>query len=111
RPKHPPPPPLKRLPPRPPAPPPKLSQFDGPHLVCRRGRTPGLVIHIPPTGPLTIGRSEASQVQLHDRSVSRRHVEITRNQHGVYIEDKRSTFGTFVNGIRVSGTVSLRDRD
>lgn len=57
-----------------------------------------------------IGRSGVCDVQMHDPKISRQHAML-RLQAGVYyLEDLRSTSGTYVNGRRVT-THQLRDRD
>jgi pSer/pThr/pTyr-binding forkhead associated (FHA) protein len=51
---------------------------------------------------LVIGRDEACDICLSDRSVSRHHATLLRVFHGFSIEDERSTNGTRVNGIVVT---------
>jgi pSer/pThr/pTyr-binding forkhead associated (FHA) protein len=57
-----------------------------------------------------IGRSPASDVQLDDASVSRRHALLIREHDGVHLVDDRSLNGVEVNGDRITRAV-LRDGD
>ena len=61
---------------------------------------------------ITIGRSRSNDVVLSDMSVSRQHAQISRSNYGAYsITDCNSRNGTFVNGQRISGTVTLNEND
>ena len=62
---------------------------------------------VPLDRPLAIGRAPASELRLDDPSVSRTHAEITLDEHGASIRDAGSSFGTFVNGRRLSHPVTL----
>src|SRR5215210_6516256 len=61
-------------------------------------------------GSLRLGRGQASDVVLEDRSVSRRHAVITRRGGDVVLWDDRSLNGVHVNGERVR-QAALRDGD
>ena len=61
-------------------------------------------------GSLRLGRGQASDVVLEDRSVSRRHAVVTRRGGEVVLWDDRSLNGVHVNGERVPQAV-LRDGD
>jgi pSer/pThr/pTyr-binding forkhead associated (FHA) protein len=61
-------------------------------------------------GSLRLGRGQASDVVLEDRSVSRRHAVVTRRGDEVVLWDDRSLNGVRVNGERVPQAV-LRDGD
>jgi pSer/pThr/pTyr-binding forkhead associated (FHA) protein len=61
-------------------------------------------------GSLRLGRGQASDVVLEDRSVSRRHAVVTRRGDEVVLWDDRSLNGVRVNGERVPQAV-LRDDD
>lgn len=61
---------------------------------------------------ITIGRSRSNDVVLSDMSVSRQHAQISRSDYGAFsITDCNSRNGTFVNGQRISGTVTLNEND
>ncbi|MCL6438150.1 MAG: FHA domain-containing protein [Rubrobacteraceae bacterium] len=59
---------------------------------------------------VTVGRSPNSDIFLDDVTVSRRHAEIRRNDHGFSIKDVGSLNGTYVNRVRVD-EVDLRNGD
>jgi pSer/pThr/pTyr-binding forkhead associated (FHA) protein len=56
-------------------------------------------------GSLRLGRGQASDVVLEDRSVSRRHAVVTRRGDEVVLWDDRSLNGVQVNGERVTQAV------
>jgi putative peptide zinc metalloprotease protein len=58
---------------------------------------------------VTLGRSPASTVVLHDPTVSRRHARIQLTHGEPVLEDAGSSFGTFVDGTRVTGPTPLHD--
>ena len=49
-----------------------------------------------------IGRSPDNDIQIKDSSISRNHLRILRKDNKYFIEDLRTTNGTFVNGKRLS---------
>ena len=60
--------------------------------------------------PLVIGREDAGEgvdFMIDDPEMSRRHAVVTPVGDGLEIEDLGSLNGTFVNGTKISGTVSL----
>jgi putative peptide zinc metalloprotease protein len=61
---------------------------------------------MPLTDDLTIGRGPAATLRLEDPTVSRLHARISA---GGRIEDAGSSHGTFVDGVRLSGSLALRD--
>jgi hypothetical protein len=52
-------------------------------------------------GIYTIGRSPDNNIQVLDKTVSRKHLKIFRKKNEYFIEDLKSRNGTFVNGARV----------
>jgi DNA-binding winged helix-turn-helix (wHTH) protein len=60
---------------------------------------------------LVLGREPGLAGTIDDASVSRRHAHLRRNGGTVVLTDLGSKNGTFVNGVRVSGPVSLVDGD
>jgi putative peptide zinc metalloprotease protein len=65
---------------------------------------------VPLVGELTIGRSRGSALQLDDHSVSRNHACIRAGDGGVpLLEDAESSYGTFLDDVRVTAPVALRD--
>ena len=65
-----------------------------------KGREMPLFLH----SALTIGRDEVSELVLDEDMVSRQHARIHIEPGKIFIEDLRSTNGTFVNGAQVSRT-------
>ncbi len=63
---------------------------------------------VPLDRPLTIGRAPACDLRLEDPSVSRAHARILLDSERPALEDDRSSYGTFVDGKRVAGTIELR---
>ena len=55
---------------------------------------------VPPDGPLELGRGAV----LSDRTISRRHATVERVAGGLQVTDHESHNGTFVDGVKLSGT-------
>jgi pSer/pThr/pTyr-binding forkhead associated (FHA) protein len=64
-----------------------------------------------PLGETSIGRGTQAQIKLQDGTVSRKHASLIRTNRAVYIRDDGSTFGTFVNGRRISAPTQLKEHD
>ena len=64
---------------------------------------------VPVVGEMTIGRGPGSTLQLDDPAVSRRQARISSADGLVTLEDAGSTYGTWVDGHRVSNRSPLRD--
>jgi hypothetical protein len=60
---------------------------------------------------IVIGRSQHCRVVLDDRRVSHQHAAIQVTPHDVMLEDLGSVNGTWLNGVRLTETQALRDRD
>jgi putative peptide zinc metalloprotease protein len=70
----------------------------------------GDLTRVPLVADVTLGRAPGSTVVLSDPSVSRLHARISPgNGEGAILEDAGSSHGTYVDGIRVTGPVPLRD--
>ena len=61
--------------------------------------------------PLCIGRDPSNQLRLDNPAVSRFHAEVYRQGYPYFVEDKKSTNGTFVNEMPVSWKTGLKDGD
>jgi len=59
----------------------------------------------------TIGSDRGNSVPIDDETVSRRHATIRRRAERFELADLNSTNGTWVNGNRIIGPVTLKDRD
>jgi putative peptide zinc metalloprotease protein len=65
---------------------------------------------VPVVGELTIGRTRGSSLWLDDPSVSRHHARISTGADGApRLEDAGSSYGTFVDDVRVTEPVALHD--
>ena len=60
---------------------------------------------------LVLGREPGLPGTIDDASVSRQHAHLRRDGRAVMLTDLGSKNGTFVNGVRLSGPVSLVDGD
>ncbi|MEO7804745.1 MAG: FHA domain-containing protein [Actinomycetota bacterium] len=78
-------------------------------LVIRRGPETGTKF-ILDKDVITCGRDKGGDIFLDDVTVSRKHCEIRRLEHGFSISDMGSLNGTFVNRMRVE-TSSLSNAD
>jgi len=78
-------------------------------LLGGRAQPPGLSLSAP---VVRIGRSQrGNHIVIQDPMVSSSHAEICAQGGGHYIQDLRSTNGTFVNGARVVQPHPLSDGD
>ena len=71
-----------------------------------RGRT----FELPAHEPQLIGRSSES-LPLTDKTISRRHAELTPDDGGWWVRDLNSQNGTYVNGVRITARTPLRQGD
>jgi ABC-type multidrug transport system ATPase subunit/pSer/pThr/pTyr-binding forkhead associated (FHA) protein len=62
-------------------------------------------------GKVLIGRSENADLVLDSLRVSRQHAIIEEKQGKLFVTDLNSKNGTFVNGIRIEGTVEVSPED
>jgi hypothetical protein len=61
---------------------------------------------------LTIGRSQENDVVIDDSKVSRHHLQIIKDEYGnFHLSDFGSLNGTYVNGVKIQGEVSLSSND
>jgi len=60
---------------------------------------------------LRVGRDPGNEIQLDNPIVSRFHAEIYRQGYTIYVEDKKSTNGTFLNGKFLNWKSGLNHRD
>lgn len=61
--------------------------------------------------PFDVGRDARDGLTLHDAEVSRRHARVSAHDGVAYLEDLRSSNGTFVNERRVRQSVELQPGD
>ena len=62
-------------------------------------------------GEITIGRSRSNRIVLGDELLSRQHVKVRLQGSDIVIEDLDSAHGTFLNGKRLRGILSLAEGD
>ncbi|SDJ62243.1 DUF1707 and FHA domain-containing protein [Streptomyces indicus] len=74
-------------------------------------RLPKLLLPLPGTFPLRIGRDPANGLRLSHETVSRRHAELVLQGGCWVLRDLGSTNGTSVNGRRVVGATVVREGD
>ncbi len=61
--------------------------------------------------PFTIGRKSGNSLQLNSKAVSSQHAEVITRDGDLFLVDRQSTNGTYVNGQRVHSEVKLRSED
>ena len=65
----------------------------------------------PAKGRYAIGRGNGSDVQILNRSVSRRHAELIRRDGEYFVRDLESRNGTYVNNEKITGEHALKEGD
>jgi FHA domain len=60
---------------------------------------------------ISIGRDTGNTIAINDAEISRRHARLALHGSAYVIQDLGSTNGTFVNGVRVTGTQVLNPGD
>jgi hypothetical protein len=61
--------------------------------------------------PFELGRTREADLFLRDPEVSRQHARFESNNGVVYLEDRKSSNGTFLNGRRLTEAIELREGD
>jgi hypothetical protein len=61
--------------------------------------------------PFEIGRTREADVFLRDPEVSRHHARFESHNGLVYVEDLKSSNGTFLNGRRIDEAIEVREGD
>jgi len=61
--------------------------------------------------PFEVGRDPTAELVLQDAEVSRRHARFESQQGIVYVDDLKSSNGTFLNGRRVNEAIEVRSGD
>ena len=83
---------------------------DRAYVIVLVGASVGAMFKLP-AGEASIGRSRRADIRLTDDGVSRFHAAIRHDGDRLFIEDRGSRNGTFVNGKKVEGTHVLADGD
>jgi serine phosphatase RsbU (regulator of sigma subunit)/pSer/pThr/pTyr-binding forkhead associated (FHA) protein len=79
-------------------------------LITLQGPNPGRPYTLEAQRSL-IGRRPDSTVFLESLAVSREHAQVVCEDDGYFVEDLKSSNGTYVNGKRIAGRVPLTERD
>ncbi|HVR45492.1 MAG TPA: FHA domain-containing protein [Candidatus Binatia bacterium] len=61
--------------------------------------------------PLELGRDKGTEIVLRDPEVSRRHARFESQDGVVFVNDLKSSNGTFLNGRRVTEAIEVRPGD
>jgi hypothetical protein len=61
--------------------------------------------------PFEVGRAREADVSLRDPEVSRWHIRFESHNGVVYVEDLKSSNGSFLNGRRVTEAIEIREGD
>lgn len=80
-----------------------------PYLVVTAGRSRGQTFDL--RGEVRLGRDRSNAIVLSDGKVSRHHLRLDPIRNTYILSDLGSANGTFVNGVRVTQPVRLRDGD
>jgi len=80
-------------------------------LIVLSPPSPGMRCLLQKSRQTVLGRDSTCDLILNKRSISRFHAQVTLSQGTYYLEDMRSTNGTFVNGTKVQSRTSLKDGD
>jgi predicted component of type VI protein secretion system len=75
-------------------------------IVERRGRATAQA-----RAPFYVGRAKDVAISLSDPEVSRRHARFSSHDGVAYVEDCRSSNGTFLNGRRITDAIEVRQGD
>ena len=89
---------------------PTADHRDRAYVIVLVGSSVGAMFKLP-RGEASIGRSRRAEVRLTDDGVSRIHAVIRHDGDRLFIEDRGSRNGTFVNGRKVDGRMVLADGD
>ncbi|MDX1696212.1 MAG: FHA domain-containing protein [Ketobacteraceae bacterium] len=81
-----------------------LVQPASSHLVLRSMSDNG---EFPLEGEMLVGREIECDISLYSGHISRYHSKISVSPNGIFIEDLKSTNGTYVNGKRITGRTRI----
>ncbi len=79
-------------------------------VVVSQNSRPG-IIAIEHERRLTIGRGKENDIVLDDSAASRRHAEIFNALDGFYVRDLNSSYGVFVNNVKINNPFHLSHSD
>ena len=61
-------------------------------------------------GKYLLGRGEDCQITIPDSGISKKHAELEIDKEGVFIQDLKSSNGTFLNGVKIQES-DIQDKD
>ena len=61
-------------------------------------------------GTYLLGRGEDCQITIPDSGISKKHAELEVDEEGVFVQDLKSSNGTFLNGIKIQES-NIQDKD
>ncbi len=72
-----------------------------PRLIVKNQKTQEEQVYNLPQDTITIGRTGACDIELADKSISRKHAEIVKDAEDYFLIDLKSGNGTYLNGKRI----------
>ncbi len=78
------------------------------HGVIYRG-TGSQLVEFEQDTAVVLGRTDPADIQVDDKSLSRRHARLLPSEEGLWVEDLGSTNGTFIDGARVDRQLLTAD--
>jgi hypothetical protein len=86
-----------------------LDQGPVPYLLLTAGQGRGQAFDL--RGAVSLGRSQANSITISDGKVSRSHARLDPIRSTYVLTDLGSANGTYVNGVRITQPIRLRDGD
>lgn len=72
-----------------------------PRLISKNQKTQEEQVYNLPQDTITIGRTGACDIELADKSISRKHAEIVKDEEDYFLIDLKSGNGTYLNGKKI----------
>ncbi|MBN1807555.1 MAG: protein kinase [Planctomycetes bacterium] len=70
-------------------------------LEVEHGPYQGIIVVVPDSGTVTVGRGEDCTLTIDDANSSRHHFSVSTDKGGVILTDLGTSNGTFLNGVRI----------
>jgi hypothetical protein len=88
----------------------KIEDLTEPCLIVQSGKFKGKKFILLPEG-ITVGRHSGNIVAIPDMEMSKVHARIFQDKNKFYLEDMKSTNGTFLNANRITNRSELKNLD